>query len=81
MIRMYKDMIKSKIDYGCTIYAPAKEHILDTLNPVHNAAIRLATGALRSLSVNWLYTECGEPLLRLRYELLICTVTQEQNSS
>ena len=66
MLRIYRAMIRSKLDYGCTIYSSAKPYILERLDPVHNAAIRLSIGAFRSSPVLSLYAESGEPPLRLR---------------
>ena len=71
MFRIYRAVIRSKLDYGCTLDSSAKEHILKILDPVHNAAIRLATGAFKSSPVQSLYAESGEPPLRIRREQLM----------
>lgn len=44
LITFYKSYVLPLIDYGCVIYGSAKDHILEKLNPVHNASIRIATG-------------------------------------
>jgi len=66
MLRLYRSLIRSKLDYGCVIYASAKDSVLDTLNPVHNQALRICTGAFRSSPVVSLHAETGEPPLNNR---------------
>jgi len=66
MLRLYRSLIRSKLDYGSIIYASAKESVLDTLNPVHNQALRICTGAFRTSPVASLYAETGEPSLSNR---------------
>ncbi|KAI5734861.1 hypothetical protein M8J77_011340 [Diaphorina citri] len=58
-------------DYGSVIYGSAKEYILQKLNPVHHAGIRIATGALRSSPVPSLYVESGIMPLSLRRSKMI----------
>ena len=71
MLRLYRSIIRSKIDYGCFIYSTAKLTILQTLDPVHNSASRLCTGAFRSSPVDSLYAETGEPPLEFRRNQLL----------
>ena len=71
MLRLYRALIRSKLDYGCFIYNSAKESTLKLLDPVHNAAIRLCTGAYRSSPVESLYVESGEASLQNRRMQLI----------
>ena len=66
LLRIYRSLIRSKLDYGCQIYSSAPEHILKSLNSVHNEALRLCTGAFRSSPVVSLYAESGEPSLTIR---------------
>ncbi|XP_026687941.1 ubiquitin-protein ligase E3C-like, partial [Diaphorina citri] len=58
-------------DIICVIYGSAKEYILQKLNPVHHAGIRIATGALRSSPVPSLYVESGIMPLSLRRSKMI----------
>ena len=71
MLRLYRSIIRSKLDYGSYIYSSASESSLKLLDPVHNAAIRLCTGAYRSSPVLSLYSESGEPPLKRRREQLM----------
>ena len=66
MLRIYRAIIRSKMDYGCFIYGSARETTLKLLDPVHNSAIRLCTGAYRSSPVESLYAESGEQSLGKR---------------
>lgn len=45
LLRIYKSLILSVIDYGAIIYNFAKNNVLNTINPIHNQCIRLASGA------------------------------------
>ena len=66
MLRLYRSLIRSKLDYGCIIYATGKQTVLNLLDPVHNSAIRLCTGAFRSSPVVSLCAENGEMPLHIR---------------
>ena len=72
MLRLYRALIRSKLDYGCMIYGTAKDGLLGSLDPVHNAALRLCTGAFRSSPVVSLYSDGGEiPLSERRMQLTL----------
>ena len=67
LIRLYIMLLKPKIDYGSEIYSSAPKSYLDRLNPIHNTAIRIATGAFRSSPVMSMYAESGlKPLSSFR---------------
>ena len=66
MLRIYRAIVRSKMDYACFIYGTAKENVLKLLDPVHNAAIRLCTGAYCSSPVESLYADSGEHSLQKR---------------
>ncbi|KAI5752553.1 hypothetical protein M8J77_018044 [Diaphorina citri] len=72
LIRMYKSLIRSKLDYGCPAYNSASANTLQILNPVQNLCLRLATGAFRSSPVVSLEAETGEPNLDIRRKMLSC---------
>jgi hypothetical protein len=73
MLRLYRSLVRSKLDYGSFIYGSATLAKLRILDPVHHAGIRLATGAFRSSPVASLYAESGEPSLSVRRKLLLCS--------
>lgn len=70
LLKIYRTLIRSKIDYGCMIYATAKNSILKLLDPVHNTAVRIATGAFKSSPVLSVLNEAGEPSLEERRQKL-----------
>lgn len=70
MLRVYRAVVRSKIDYGCIVYQTASQVILNKINPIHNMAIRLCTGAFRSSPTVSLYVESGEQPLHLRRQQL-----------
>ena len=72
MLMLYKSLIASKLAYGCEIYSSAKDSKLKTLNSVHNAGIRIASGAFKSSPISSLMVDAGElPLELCRQSLLI----------
>ena len=70
MLRIYRALIRSKLDYGCQAYASAKPHDLNMLDAVHHAGIRLSLGAFRSSPVQSMYVEAVEPSLDYRRSLV-----------
>lgn len=71
MLRLYRALIRSKLDYCSFIYGSARNCDLKSLDPVHNAGIRFCTGAYRSSPVESLYAESREAPLQSRRELLL----------
>lgn len=71
ILRVYRSLIRSKIDYGSVAYASASKSVLKLLNPIHSTALRLATGALRTSPVASLERETNEPPLWIRRQHLI----------
>ena len=70
LIILYRSSVRSKIDYGCQIYASAAATSLKMLDTIHHTALRLCSGAFRTSPVLSLYAECGEPSLSLRRQKL-----------
>ena len=72
LLRIYKGVIRAKLDYGCQIYSSVSESLLDRLNPLHNSAIRQCIGGFKSSPVVSLYAESNEaPLKHRRAQLLL----------
>ena len=65
LLRLYLALIKPKLDYGSEAYGSACTSLLDTLQPIQNAALRIATGAYRTSPVASLHAETG--ILPLKY--------------
>ena len=70
LLRIYRSIVRSKLDYGSFIYASASPGVLQKLDPVHNLGIRLCIGAFRSSPVVSLCAESGEPNLEYRRQKL-----------
>lgn len=70
LLKIYKTNVRSVLDYGCQIYGSAKPIVPSKINPIHNTALRLATGAHRTSPVASLSTYVGENPLHLRRQYL-----------
>ncbi|KAI3386578.1 hypothetical protein SNEBB_007980, partial [Seison nebaliae] len=83
LIRIYHALVRSKLDYGCQIYNSASPAILRHLDPIHNAALRIATGAFKSSPITSLLAESGEPALADRRlmlsQQLYCKIASNPN--
>ena len=55
LLNLYWSLVRSKLDYGCIIYA--RKSNLQMLDPIHNQRLRLALGAFRTSPVASLYFE------------------------
>ena len=70
LLKLYRTLICSKIDYGCYVYGAARKSYLKTLNTVHHEGLRLILGAFCTFAVESLYSEAYEPPLKLRFTKL-----------
>ena len=70
LLKLYRSLVRSKLDYGCIIYGSARKSYFQMLDPIHNQGLRLALGAFRTSSVASLYVEADEPSLYSRREKL-----------
>ena len=70
LLKLYRTLIRSKIDYGCYVYEAARKSYLKTLNTVHHEGLRLILGAFHTSPVESLYSEAYEPPLKLRFTKL-----------
>ncbi|GFY67815.1 hypothetical protein TNIN_90121 [Trichonephila inaurata madagascariensis] len=65
LFRLYRALIRSKLNYGSVVYSSACKSLLKILDPVHHQALRLCLGAFRTSPVESLYAEAYEPPLDL----------------
>lgn len=72
MLKVYTCLVRAKLDYGSFVYSSASSKLLSTLDSVHHAGIRLATGAFRTSPVNSLCVEAGLAPLAVRRRQLAC---------
>ena len=68
LLKLYRSLVRSKLDYGCIIYGSARKSYLQMLDPIHNQGLRLALGAFRTSPFASLYVEADEPSLYSRRE-------------
>ena len=70
LLKLYRSLVRSNLDYGCIIYGSARKSYLHMLDHIHNQGLRLALGAFRTSPVASLYVEADEPSLYSRREKL-----------
>ena len=70
LLRLYRTLVRSKLDYGCIVYGSARQSYLQKLDFIDNQGLRLALGAFRTSPVNSLYAEANEPSLNFRRKKL-----------
>ncbi|GFO13721.1 RNA-directed DNA polymerase from mobile element jockey [Plakobranchus ocellatus] len=66
LLKLYRTLVRSKLDYGSVIYGSAKKHVLRALDPIHHQGLCIALGAFRTSPIKSLYAEAGEPSLEHR---------------
>ena len=66
LLRLYRSLVRSKLDYGCIVYGSARRSILKQLDPIHHQGLRIALGAFRTSPAQSLYIEAHEPSLTTR---------------
>jgi hypothetical protein len=70
LLKLYRSIIRWKLDYGCTVYGSARKSHLNALDRVLNRALRIWLGAFRMSPIASLHAEAGEMPLNLRREEL-----------
>ena len=66
LLKLYRSLVRSKLDYGCIVYGSARKSYLDALDPIHHQGLRICLGAFRTSPKESLYAKAGEPPLSLR---------------
>ena len=66
LLRLFRSLVRSKLDYGCIVYRSARRSVLKQLDPIHHQGLRIALGAFRTSPAQSLYIEAHEPLLTTR---------------
>ncbi|GFN82014.1 sodium-coupled monocarboxylate transporter [Plakobranchus ocellatus] len=72
LLKLYRTLVRSKLDYGSVVFGSAKKNILKALDPIHHQGLRIALGAFRTSPIKSLYAEAGEPSLEHRHIKLAC---------
>jgi len=81
LLRLYRALVRSKLDYGCTVYGSARKSYIKMLDPIHNLGLRICLGAFRTSPVESLYVEANEESLYRRRERLSVQYTIKLKSS
>ena len=72
LTKLYRCLIRSKLDYGCFIYGTARKSYLRELKTIHHLGLRIALGAFTTSLIESLYIEVNEaPLSLRRYKLTL----------
>ena len=70
LLKLYRSLVRSKLDYGCFIYGSARKSYLCCLGSINHLGLRLVLGALQTSPLESLYVEANEAPLSLRREKL-----------
>ena len=70
LLRIFRSLVRSKLDYGCIVYGSGDKSALAKLDIVHRSGIRLSLGAFKSSPKEALYAEANEPPLEIRRQEL-----------
>ena len=66
LLRLYRSLVRSKLDYACIVWSSARKSYLQMLDPIHHQGLRICLGAFRTSPIQSLYVEAGEPSLATR---------------
>ena len=66
LLKLYRSLIRSKLDYDSFIYQSARKTNLKILNPICHGHLRLVLGAFRTSPVESLYAEVNEASANIR---------------
>ena len=72
LTKLYRCLIRSKLDYSCFIYGAARKSCLRELKTIHHLGLCIALRAFTTSPIESLYIEANEPPLSLRrYKLAL----------
>ena len=66
LLYLYRPLIRSKLDYGSSVYGSAYKTYLKLLETIHHQGLRLALEPYRTSPIESLYAESCEPSLNIR---------------
>ena len=70
LLRLYRALVRSKLDYGSFVYGSARVSYITILDPIHNQGLRICLGVFRTSPMESLYVEANEESLYRRRERL-----------
>ena len=71
LTKLYRCLMRSKLDYGCFIYRAARKSYLRELETIHHLGLCISLGAFTTSPIESLYIEAYEPPLSLKYKLAL----------
>jgi ribonuclease HI len=71
LLRIYKALVLSKLNYGREFYSTASNTALQSLNIIQNTALRIATGARQTSPICSLEVECNILPLQLQKSKIV----------
>ena len=71
LLKLYRTLIRSKLDYGTFIYGSARKSYLKQLNTKHHQGLSRALGTYKTSPTESLYTEVNESPLSIRRQKLV----------
>ena len=66
LLRLYRSLVRSKLDYRCIVYGSACRLILKQLDPIQHQGLRIVLGAFHTSPAQSLYIEAHELSLTTR---------------
>lgn len=70
LLIVLKSVVRSRIDYGCSVYGSAARSWLNKIDIAYNRGLRICLRALKTTPINALLVEAGSVPLQLRREFL-----------
>ena len=70
LIKLYRTLLCSQLDYGIFVYRSARKSYLKQLDPIRHESLRLVLGAFRTSPIDSLYAEAHKAPLQIRSEKL-----------
>ena len=64
LLKLYRSLIRSKLDYGNFIYQSTRKTYQKIINQTYHGGLRLVLGAFKTSPVESLYAEANEALIR-----------------
>ena len=71
LLLVYKALIRSLIDYGCTAYDTASHTVKSKLESIQSKTLRICCGAMVGTPTAALQVECAQPPLAFRRQRMI----------